>query len=97
MCAVYSQPVKGRVDVPLALLAMCDTTFIMSSSALCHLSVLLAFLTSDSVFRPIKPTDQIQVQKTAEHRHEDNSSRRRATWWVNQKRQIKLICLIQMD
>lgn len=58
MCAVHSQPVEGRADVPLALLALlapCDAAFIVSSSALCHLSVLLAFLASDGVFRPIKP------------------------------------------
>lgn len=51
MCAVHSQPVKGRV----ASLAPCDVAFIVSS-ALCHLSVLLAFR-----------TDHIQAKQTAEH------------------------------
>lgn len=95
MCAVHSQPVKGRADVllaPLASLAPRDVAFMVSSSALCHLSVPLAFLTSDGVFRPIKATDHIQVKQNSRTQVCENN-----TWWVNQKWQIKLICLIQMD
>lgn len=73
MCAVHSQPVKGRVDLLLTFIA-----FIVSS-ALCHLSVLLAFR-----------TDHIQVKQNS-RTHENN------TWWLNQKRQMNIICLIQMD
>lgn len=50
MCTVHSQPVKGMAYVPLA---PCDPAFTASPSALCHYSLLLAFLTSDGV----KPTD----------------------------------------
>lgn len=47
MCAVHSQPVKGRAAVLLArpaLLALCDVAFTVSSSVLCLVSVVLAFL-----------------------------------------------------
>lgn len=50
MCAVHSQPVEGMAYV---LLAPCDPAFTASPSALCHYSLLLAFLASDDV----KPTD----------------------------------------
>lgn len=69
MCAVHSQPVKGRVDLLLTLLASlapCDVAFIVSS-ALCHLSVLLAFR-----------TDHIQVKQNSKT-HENN------TWVRNDK------------
>lgn len=80
MRAVHSQPVKGRVDLLLTLVASfapCDVAFIVYS-AVCHLSVLLAFR-----------TDHIQVKQ--------NSRTHENTWWLNQKRQMNIICLIQMD
>lgn len=46
MCAVHSQPVKGMAYVPVAPR---DPAFTASPSAICHYSLLLAFLASDGV------------------------------------------------